>query len=724
MTSPFKETARALLDKGYSVIPIAPGAKYPGMHTGWTWKPLSWGKYEKELPSLHDIETWEKWPEAGIGIALGRVSGIVAVDFDDNVDGAHEKIAKVIPISPVKKVGKKGYTAFYRWKGETNKKWHPVVELLSSGNQTVIPPSIHKDTCSPYTWVDGVSLADVDKDDLPELPSDFVQLVDKILGREEKSTPPPAIDLQVPATQDEVYEALQYITPDCGYQEWLNIGMAIQSEFGDAGYSLWDNWSRGGSKYPKKGEPNTRTKWRSFKNTGIGIGTLFFYAQEAGYIAPRPPELDNVVILPGGNLKPATVAIKKKTTGIPRELLDAPGLVGDVANWITETAPYPQPILSLAASIALVGVIMGHKVQSPTRSRSNMLTMSVAPSGSGKDHPQQCVDILLRASGNDSLMGGDPVSSAGLLKSLKNGNGRRLVQIDEFGRVLKTLTNPRAAAHQSSITTVMMKLFSKAGTTYYGSEYADPNGDRGRDDIEQPCLCVHGATVPTHLYEAMTGSDAIDGFLSRWLIFESDYFPLDSRDVGNIDNPPEALLNKLRYWAEKKNGGGNLEGLTHFNVETVPYSPAAEEKARTFQREMRKRSIEHEEQHTGFAPIWARAYEHATKLALVAHENGVIDEDCINWACGVAEYCMQYLCDSVDAHISNNEQEKQTKQVLSIIRKHGDTLWRSDLTRATQRLKPRERVDILQTLVDSGQIEIVQETGVSGRPKIGYIAVD
>jgi hypothetical protein len=87
-----------------------------------------------------------------------------------------------------------------------------------------------------------------------------------------------------PTTSSDIETALYRIDPDCEYSMWVEIGMAIHSELGEGGMSIWDNWSRGGSKY---NEREMETKWRSFKNgSGVSIGTLFHYAKN-GYASDR-----------------------------------------------------------------------------------------------------------------------------------------------------------------------------------------------------------------------------------------------------------------------------------------------------------------------------------------------------------------------------------------------------------------------------------------------------
>lgn len=87
-----------------------------------------------------------------------------------------------------------------------------------------------------------------------------------------------------PTTSDDIETALRKIDPDCEYSTWLEVGMAIHSELGEGGMCVWDNWSRGGSKY---NEREMEAKWRSFKTgSGVSIGTLFHHAKN-GYSPDR-----------------------------------------------------------------------------------------------------------------------------------------------------------------------------------------------------------------------------------------------------------------------------------------------------------------------------------------------------------------------------------------------------------------------------------------------------
>ena len=75
------------------------------------------------------------------------------------------------------------------------------------------------------------------------------------------------------------FDALRAIDPDCGYDEWLRVGMALKQE--GATCDTWDTWSSGGSKY-KEGE--CQKKWKSFRRDDVTGGTLMHIAREHGYM--------------------------------------------------------------------------------------------------------------------------------------------------------------------------------------------------------------------------------------------------------------------------------------------------------------------------------------------------------------------------------------------------------------------------------------------------------
>ena len=84
---------------------------------------------------------------------------------------------------------------------------------------------------------------------------------------------------------DSIRSAL-YTIPADDRETWVQIGMAIKSELGDAGFDLWNIWSRQSDRYEAT---DARVVWRSIKtNGGITIRTLYHEAKTHGWQGEAP----------------------------------------------------------------------------------------------------------------------------------------------------------------------------------------------------------------------------------------------------------------------------------------------------------------------------------------------------------------------------------------------------------------------------------------------------
>jgi hypothetical protein len=154
------------------------------------------------------------------------------------------------------------------------------VELRWNGCQSVVAGA-HPMT-SGYYWVQGHGPGDRDIAEAP------VGLIERML----KPQPQPvrAELVQMPDPQSDVDRARSYlaaldINRADDYDDWVNIGMALHS-LGDG--SLLDDWEQWSALSSKHKPSDCQRKWKSFKKSGITLGTLGDMAKKDGWRSSKP----------------------------------------------------------------------------------------------------------------------------------------------------------------------------------------------------------------------------------------------------------------------------------------------------------------------------------------------------------------------------------------------------------------------------------------------------
>jgi hypothetical protein len=398
----------------------------------------------------------------------------------------------------------------------------------------------------------------------------------------------------------------------------------------------------------------------------------------------------------------------------PQECLQTmPSVMREAFDYVLESAIKPQPELTLGALVALFGTAFGRKVCDDYGTRTNVMVLGLSPSGSGKEHPRQCNKLFMQESGDEMAKCSAPErigSHAGIISAMAY-HPVRLFQLDEIGRLLATMRDPKVS-HLYNVGTVLMALYSSANTMWTGDAYADLDKVK---KIDQPHICVFGTSVPESLYSGLSPDNLTDGLVGRLIVFQSLGIPDRRKPVrGGL---PWRVTETLRQWADfKPPGGGNLKsgrpieaGKTH----------EADKRHEAYCDVVNSR---HRTEDAVSAAVWSRAPEKAAKLALIfaccgaATHEVVVTLDAENWGIKLANYSTRLVLQACRAAVSGSKYEADLKFVFSSI--VGDTT-QNQLTRKTQRLHQRERIEILHDLQTSGAIKVITET-TGKRPKTIY----
>ena len=79
---------------------------------------------------------------------------------------------------------------------------------------------------------------------------------------------------------------LRFIPAD-SRETWVQVGMGCKAEFGEDAFTAWDDWSQSGTGYKAA---DARSVWRSFRQGGVGFGTVVALAKQGGWV-PEKREL-------------------------------------------------------------------------------------------------------------------------------------------------------------------------------------------------------------------------------------------------------------------------------------------------------------------------------------------------------------------------------------------------------------------------------------------------
>ena len=147
------------------------------------------------------------------------------------------------------------------------------VELRWTGCQSVVAGD-HPLTPG-YRWV-----AKYSPDDLP-----IAEAPPELLERMLKPTPTAVVLAEVRTGDNDATRARSYLDALSSgraddYDDWLAVGMALHSVGDDALLDEWEQWSAQSGKHKPS---DCQRKWRSFKKSGITLGTLGDMAKKDGW---------------------------------------------------------------------------------------------------------------------------------------------------------------------------------------------------------------------------------------------------------------------------------------------------------------------------------------------------------------------------------------------------------------------------------------------------------
>jgi hypothetical protein len=702
--------------------------KSPGKHPiGWLVKK---GQDDATTDATKIRAWWTSAPDANIAIML-KPSGLVAIDIDprnggwDSIDDLEARHGGLVS-DVLQLTGGGGEHRIFRLDPDESLalpgKLGAGVDVKRNG-YIIAEPSNHL-SGRTYHWE--ASSNPLDGVIPPPLPD---WLRGTFGGAAASQTLPPAEPRALaPHDHEDLASALSHIPSD-DREDWVQVGMALHSTAaGGEAFMLWDAWSRTSEKYDAR---DCTRVWASFRNkglSGVSKATIFAMAQARGWVNARTP-----TPVPAGQVMLAQPTI---ATEAPANLLNPPGILGDMARWVDATSRKPQPQFAVQAAVAFCCTVMGRRFVTTQRNWPSLYLLNIGKSASGKEHAKWAVEKALDQCGLGRLIGpASYTSDSGLLSALLHQPAHFTV-IDEFGKVLESASVKHNNRAQSTLR-ALMEVWGRCdgamrpqGYSTFGMSASEASKLAERT-VRNPALTLLAMTTPESFFDSIGSAAARDGFLNRFLTVESDIGRQPSRSPDFTDLPTsiKAWVDEIRSMPGTHLVNPDTNASLEPIAQVVGITGAAQQLFDDFETECLADMDAYED--AGMAEMFGRTREIAMRLALVVAVGcraPKVTDDHARWAIDYARHFARRTAERLRTSVADSEFDALKKQVYALLLATGEQgLTVRELARKSRRFSQVDRrgqENVLSSLQFLGDIAFVEMASMAGRKRQAYVAVN
>jgi hypothetical protein len=199
--------------------------------------------------------------------------------------------------------------------------------------------------------------------------------------------------------------------------------------------------------------------------------------------------------------------------------------------------------MALGVALAVVGTLLGRRVEGPTGCGTHLFIFIIAPTGWGKDWPLWCGNKLMIVAGAKELIGpSEFVSGRGLIKLLKR-KPLMISLVDELADLFELINKQDDNPWVRDLMGHFKKLYNSWQIYVTAETMKDPSVT-----INHAAFTMVGACTPESLFSAMTPRDVEGGFANRPMLlpFEGCRRPPERDVPDGLDEPPPELVKALQ----------------------------------------------------------------------------------------------------------------------------------------------------------------------------------
>jgi hypothetical protein len=674
------QTAEDWLARGVYTVPLRSRSKRP---KGKDWPHL---RLVEE-----DFRNGVFKPGDNIGALWGEASDH-ATDIDLDLEEAVEVAPHILPETYIYgRTGKEESHYVYRIVGAETRKWQvselgTIVEIRSTGAQSVIPPSHHPEG--------GMYFSD-------DIDAEFTELSKLDMERYADEIAVAAVFTRFYPTEGSRHDYVHACTGALCHQEWqedkikrvmgavLTVIQEDEDELDDRKGSVINTI--------EKHHAGDRTKGFTTLQDWISMPVIAALRRwtESG-------KDEGKVVLAPAKLKPTPAKL-----AFDESLLEVPGLIGEASEWVCRQSYIDQPIFGLAAGIMCTALATcNHYIVQSWQTPLQPYLMVTAPTGGGKGAVVRAIAAFGKKLGLDDVVFRG-FQSYYIMLDILGEEGMACWLWDEAARFMSGAK--RATSPDYTILSHVISLYGEANSHVP----ATPGRKNTIPALDYPFLTVLATAQPDHLMDALTSVASETGFVNRFILFDTgtDYRP---RNLHRSAVFPSAIAKHAKQLRDHEPADGDFTEVMFADTRTY----SAFEK---FEETSRRRT-------SGGQYSWARANQNALILAGLAAvgvdaHRPVIDIDLCRWAIDLVSWSND--CWEAKVRVTASGESYTEKDSFNIERiinnpsKYIDSSSNSDhqrmalkngftpksvITRNTRGLDPRRRAQIIDDLHEAGLI--------------------
>lgn len=661
---------------------------------------------------------WTKAPNANIGVAMGAISGVWALDIDPR-NGGEETIEQGQPLPETVEAitGGGGRHLVYLY-NSTKKPISPGqgVDVKSDGGYIVVEPSNHIE--GNYVW-EGSS--DPFYGCTPSNGPEWIYQKPK-----QETASLASVGALTTEQVTDIRSALAFI-PAHDYNMWVKIGQCLHSSKAPQAFGLWDEWSQKAESY----DPNAcASKWPTFTaGKGLNIESIFTIASENGWVNPNLAEAVARKELQELAQSKVKVLEREEQQEIPLRRIPIPFL-DSVCDWIQEQSAVYYPHATVHSVLSFASAIASRQYISETGVPAHVYLGITSHSIGDIRALKTKLQMAMNGLGQRDLLRGTRLNSPQSVYKTIIRTPSVFYISDDYGQML-SFTRRQQSGLIDQVLNIVSDMYSCQAL------FLDPDVDpiRFKDNqapvLYNPCMSMLTLVSNDQFGNILRRAELGRGSLEQFLYVEAGEQRINDNPVLFPQLPSDMVEYVSRMRVSHEKAKGNLSGVTDSIAMSpstpllVPHSP-----------EVHRVLLDYESQIKALAQGDPKPYRlclgmgHTMRRLLVtlaAWSNPENPRPTVE----LAAWCGAYVLDHARAFLvryqvlSDDDAPTEYTRVLTAISEAGaNGLTERELRnrcRAFRALKLDQRAVLLETLKEDNEVFPETKLSAAGRNVTSYV---